>query len=74
MNSKRPSWLILALGSVGLIEIPLTVNCWYCNSDTQLAKDSKETERCWHCNICGNTNLRDEVNISSFNDIVARSS
>ncbi|KAJ8657471.1 hypothetical protein O0I10_006773 [Lichtheimia ornata] len=60
MATSRPSWRTSLLGILGFIDLPVKVNCWYCNQDTCLVPGSRQTERYWHCNICENTNIRDE--------------
>ncbi|KAI8142887.1 Ima1 N-terminal domain-containing protein [Fennellomyces sp. T-0311] len=60
VTNRRPSWRAVVLGFLGLTDLPAKVNCWYCNQDSYLLPGGKQTERYWHCNICENTNVKDE--------------
>ncbi|KAI8876996.1 hypothetical protein K501DRAFT_337714 [Backusella circina FSU 941] len=40
---------------------PKKVNCWYCGQDSYLLPGSGQTPRQFYCNLCENTNSRDET-------------
>ncbi|KAI9248299.1 Ima1 N-terminal domain-containing protein [Phascolomyces articulosus] len=60
VTSRRPPWRTVLLGFLGFTDLPIKVNCWYCSQDSYLLPGGKQTERYWHCNICENTNVKDE--------------
>ncbi|KAI9494925.1 hypothetical protein BDB00DRAFT_816315 [Zychaea mexicana] len=66
VTNRRPPWRTVLLGFLGFTDLPVKVNCWYCNQDSYLLPGSKQTEGYWHCNICENTNVKDEVSKSIF--------
>lgn len=64
ITTKRPSWRMRLLGFLGVTDLPIKVNCWYCNQDSYLLPGSKDKEEDWQCNICENRNIRDEVSLN----------
>ncbi|KAI7848654.1 Ima1 N-terminal domain-containing protein [Circinella umbellata] len=60
VTSRRPPWRTVILGFLGITDLPIKVNCWYCSQDSYLLPGGKQTEHYWHCNICENTNVKDE--------------
>ncbi|CAO3684215.1 unnamed protein product [Rhizopus stolonifer] len=38
----------------------LTVNCWFCNEDTDIDIQEGESEKRWYCSHCESLNMKDE--------------
>ena len=68
VTNRRPPWRTVILGFLGITDLPIKVNCWYCSQDSYLLPGGKQTEHYWHCNICENTNVKDEVREQQKNE------
>ncbi|OBZ85645.1 Integral inner nuclear membrane protein ima1 [Choanephora cucurbitarum] len=59
LSNTKPSFKQILFNKLGLVDLPIRVNCWFCNSDSYLLPGSKNTVDHWYCHLCENTNATD---------------
>ncbi|KAI9486729.1 MAG: Ima1 N-terminal domain-containing protein [Benjaminiella poitrasii] len=60
ISNTKPTVFQVILNRLGIIELPLKVNCWYCSQDSYILPGSKNTVDHWYCYLCESTNARDQ--------------
>ncbi|KAI7898772.1 uncharacterized protein BX663DRAFT_523401 [Cokeromyces recurvatus] len=60
ISNTKPTLFQVILNKLGIIELPLKVNCWYCCQDSYILPGSKNTSDHWYCYLCESTNARDK--------------
>lgn len=61
LTHKSVSWGQWILNKCGLTDLPICVNCWYCNQTVYLLPGGKQTKHYWYCTLCENTNITNDV-------------
>ncbi|CAO3637555.1 unnamed protein product [Mucor hiemalis] len=59
ITNKKPSILKRVLNRLGIIDLPVKVNCWFCNQNSFLLPGTRNTPDHWICHLCDNTNAID---------------